>query len=350
MYKLNFFQIFQYISNLLVKMQVTQQEIITDEDSDSDGESEHKKKNQEIPVVTKSFEYETKKGMLKYLVEISETTSEDDGITIRMIYESYEDGIAYETIYEPDNIPYIHKLFALDPTMILDIISDNSLIMSIKNNSKVVSVHYKTKFMKRTYDITMACLRVTHEGQDPAMGDLQRQNKVLLRQVSKLTNRLDYMEKQFEKLSMCVAKIELSEVTYRKPAMLTDLCDLIDINKVERDATNSYVWNTFYACKGDFDTNFKVQTLMKGHLNLNIYDAKKNSLLGMIITNIGYSHDLTKYIEAMVKHGVDVNYRNPEGKTPLIICEERMITYKVTAAYVQNLNKIKTVLLHSGAK
>jgi hypothetical protein len=149
-------------------------------------------------------------------------------------------------------ITSIHKLFMLDPTMIVDMISDNSLIIDIKVNSKDVSVHYMTTLMKRKYNIILDCLRVTSEGQDPAIGDLQRQNKLLMRQVAMLTDRLDKIEKrevdddqirklvnridksdnQFNTLSMCVAIIEFSDADWRKDIMIEYLNDIVDISKI----------------------------------------------------------------------------------------------------------------------
>jgi hypothetical protein len=78
-------------------MYTTQKEV-------TDIDDEYTKQKTTKRHIPKSFEYETKNGMLKYTVEINETTEEDCGLSISMSYESYTDGAAYFTIYEPDDI------------------------------------------------------------------------------------------------------------------------------------------------------------------------------------------------------------------------------------------------------
>lgn len=315
--------------------------------------------------MSKQYAHETKIGMLKYKVDVSETTSDDDGINILVSYESYETGIAYESAYDPDDIGEIHKLFCLDPTLMLDMIGDNKLITDIKVDSKEVRVFYKMTFMKRTYKIVLKSCRVTHEGVDPATGDLQCQNKVLLRQVSKLTNRIDYMERQLSKLAIVVAYNECgAPLAYRNQKTFDIVCDMVDMNEIHTGTT--YEKNKLsYACAHlidggsyEFKANYTVQTLLKHGIDMNKCDAYGKSILIGFIEKTSVRdgrHDkgkrLSSYVSAYIKAGADVNTRDASGKTALMYCEDKI--KQCTSGAAANLpgwNNVKSVLLHAGAK
>jgi hypothetical protein len=142
------------------------------------------------------YEYETKQGMLRY--GVGRTTDEE--ISLTMTYSSYETGVAYETHYVSEDVSKIHKLFALDQTIILDIVRNNTLIVDVHVGEKIVSVHYKTEFMGRSYDVILTSSKKITEGVDPAVEKLQQQNNVLLGQISKLSDRLDLMDKENKEL------------------------------------------------------------------------------------------------------------------------------------------------------
>ena len=60
--------------------------------------------------------------------------------------------------------------------------------------------------MKRKYIITISSDSVKHKTADRIVVNVQRQNRILIIQVYKLTNRLDYIETQFKKLTMVVVE------------------------------------------------------------------------------------------------------------------------------------------------
>jgi hypothetical protein len=112
------------------------------------------------------------------------------------------------------------------------------------------------------------------------------------------------------------------------------------------------VWNAFInSGKGgyNFDADLKVKKILYLKTNINIYNHNKESLLGCMIESNG-ANCILKYITELIKGGADVNYRNPKGKTPIIICEERMVVHKRFKDAILNLNKIKTLLIQLGAK
>jgi len=323
----------------------------------------------------KTYEYETKVGMLNYKADVSETTIDDDGISLLVTYESYETGIAYETSYDHEDIGKIHKLFRLDTTLILDMIGDNKLITKINVDSKDVMIFYNMTFMKRTYDIVLKADRVTHEGVDAATGDLQRQNKVLLRQVSKLTNRLDYMEKQIQKLAKIVAYGECgAPVAYRNEKTFDTLCELTDVsdiylNKTDEKNKRSYAYMKLIdGGSYEFKTNYTVQTLLKHDIDMNQCDKDgKSILIGFIektcvyYGNMDENKRISSYVSAYIKAGADVNIRDKAGKTVLMYCEDKMSQCidrrnpqgKVISScsqYLPGWSNIKSILLHAGAK
>ena len=222
--------------------------------------------------MSKTYEYETKVGMLKYKVDVSETTIDDDGISLLVTYESYETGIAYETTYDHEDIGKIHKLFVLDPTIILDMVSDNKLITKIDVDSKDVLIFYNMVFMKRAYEIVLKADRVTHEGVDSATGDLQRQNKILLRQVSKLTDRLDYMEKQIESVTeYCVKLTNEVDKIRNMESELDKLVITTDQHRNLRFVNSNWHTNPYEYFKMKNGVDFKNATVIKKICEFNPY-------------------------------------------------------------------------------
>lgn len=322
----------------------------------------------------KTYEYETKVGMLKYKVEVSETTIDDDGISLLVTYESYETGIAYETTYDHEDIGKIHKLFILEPTLILDMIGDNKLITKVDVTSKDVLIFYNMSFMRLNYEIVLKADRVTHEGVDSATGDLQRQNKVLLRQVSKLTNRLDYMEKQLQKLAKIVAYGECGvPIAHRNEKTFDMLCELTDVSDIYLSKTDeknrrSYAYTKLSdVSTTKFKDNIIVHTLLKHGSDVNQCDVDGKSVLMYYIGRIhgtsiaAYGKEISIHVKEYIKAGADVNIRDNTGKTVLMYCDDRMKHCyvnsnpqgQVMSSYSKHLQlwlEIKSILLHAGAK
>jgi hypothetical protein len=306
------------------------------------------------------MEYETKEGMLKYVIEVSKETFDNDGITITMTYDSYESGEEYKTCYKPEDISNIHKLFTLDPTLILDIIKNNELIKNITLVSGKMEVAYCTNFMNREYIICLSANKITHEGVYPEIYDIKLQNKVLLRQVADLTNRLGDMESKFKKLSNCVANIGYGG-THRSKNL--DLFDLVDINELKYDKS-SYVESVLISKISDSFKKYPEIMYILENANLNINDENNTSLLSRMIIklepSISYIEIAVENIHTMIESGAYVNSRDDMGKTPLIYCDEKIS--RCAPNYISNIsrlnrersipvfNKLRSILLKAGAR
>jgi hypothetical protein len=308
------------------------------------------------------MEYKTKEGMLKYVIDVNKETFDNDGITITMTYDSYESGEEYKTCYKPEDISNIHKLFTLDPTLILDIIKNNELIKNITLGSGKMEVSYCTNFMNREYIICLSANKITHEGVDPEIYEIRLQNKILLRQVADLTNRLGDMESKFKKLSTCVANIGYGCDHQSKNI---DLLRLVNINEIRHDKSNSYVENTALL-KIHHKDNPEMLYILK-NANLNISDENNTSLLSRMIIRISTPNPqaieiAVENIHVMIESGADVNSRDNTGKTPLIYCNEKIkglnnsmgLSKTNTKYYIDEnlspLNKLKSILLKAGAR
>jgi hypothetical protein len=97
-------------------------------------------------------------------------------------------------VFDDGNIAALHKLFAFDATLIFDIIK---LVPVLSIDDKSVVAKYCTEFAQRKYEIIIVLPHKECEGENETM----RQNKILLRQVATLTDRITMLETQINKLA-----------------------------------------------------------------------------------------------------------------------------------------------------
>ena len=271
-----------------------------------------------------NFEHKTKQGMLKYIV----TEIEDEEITLLISYKWYKADIEYETFYTSKDIKAMHKLFALDPIIILDVIKDNMLIKEIHVNSNRVNVIYNIILMKHEYIITVRSDRITQDDVDKSIIELQKQNKTLSEQISKLTIHLDDMDKRFNNLAIIVANLEfISSGTYRRQLNLGPLCDLIDIHKVNIIKSQSYVQMLCSRIHSyDLDKNPEFKIMLDNNIDLNVCNVDGHLILSSLINSLDIKNHkrIIDYIKVMIEKGVNITQKDKFGKTPLQYCEDRI--------------------------
>ena len=273
-----------------------------------------------------------------YDAVVDDTKQYENDINILATYEAYDTGIVYEKKYTSKDLHSLHKKFTLDPTIIIDIISNPKLITKISVDTKKVIISYGICIVEKIFDINMVIDRMSYEGMSDITEDLQRQNKILSNKVSELNIR-------FNKMSMWIAESHLSKIqdeTYYDP-----LFSVIDINKIRYSDTESYVYHTLSQCpEDDFKYNAVVKSILK-HANLNIDNKNGVSMLIQYVKNT-YLYDCDYvYFNEYIKAGADVNYRGRSGQTALMYCTELLKNKSDSNMY---LTDIKNILIKAGAK
>lgn len=260
--------------------------------------------------------YENETGVLKYV--ISNSSTEETSTALIATYESYETGISYET--EIDDIPSMHKLFALDDTIIFDVIE---IEPTLEIEPSHICATHEIEFANRKYTITINIPKKESEGEDQAIANIQRQNKLLIRRVAKLTDRISNLETQMKKLATCVMNNSYGN---EKGDCLNTLCDILGGNNIIYKNKN-YIDGCMKDSSCTFD-DFTKSIIQHPSTNINFICENGNPFIVNIV-NCMYMSDVDKVIENFTfvkKHKeIDIFLQSKDGETVSSICKKKII-------------------------
>lgn len=265
--------------------------------------------------------YENDIGVLKYIISCPST--EETPTTLTATYESHETGISYET--EIDDVPSIHKLFAFDDTIVSDVIK---IKPTLNIEPSHICATHEIEFANRKYTIAINIPKKESEGEDQATANIQRQNKLLIRRVAKLTDRISDLETQMKKLATCVMNNSYGN---EKGDCLNTLCDILGGNNIVQNnyiylehCTRKLVYGSF--CCVPFDSFAKTIIL---HSSTNINFICENGATFIInVIDCKYT-EIDKVIENFIfvkKHKeIDIFLQSKDGETVSSICKKKII-------------------------